>query len=127
MEHHACANLEHLFSYSRHFSTNAQGPASNYFQLLEKHGQELVWNLTGIVQTVDMNCANSRVWEWVLLPLPLFKREYWPYSRRLPDVTVKGRVQLPADLTWSCAARREAVVSGNPTVELGFSTLYMCV
>ena len=52
MEHHACANLEHLFSYSRHFSANAQRAHGNYFRLSEKHGQELVWTLTGIVQTI---------------------------------------------------------------------------
>ena len=52
VEHHACANLEHLFPYSRHFSANTQGTPGNYFRLLEKHGRELVWTLTGIVQTV---------------------------------------------------------------------------
>lgn len=60
--------FEHLFLYSSHFSTNAQGAPGNYFRLLEKHGQELVWTLIGIVQIVDMNCAGSRVREWVLLP-----------------------------------------------------------
>ena len=64
MEHHACANLEHIFPYSRHFSANAQGTPGNYFRLLEKHGQELVWTLTGIVQIVDRNCANNKAREW---------------------------------------------------------------
>ena len=53
IEDHACANLEHLFSYSWHFSVNAQGAPGNYFRLLEKHGRELVWTLTRIVQIVD--------------------------------------------------------------------------
>ena len=52
VEHHACAYLEHLLPYSRHFFANAQGAPSNYFRLLEKHGRELVWTLIGIVQTV---------------------------------------------------------------------------
>ena len=52
VEHHACANLEHLFPYSSHFSANAQGTPGNYFRLLEKHGRELVWTLIGIMQTV---------------------------------------------------------------------------
>ena len=52
VEHHACADLGHLFPYSRHFFANAQGTPRNYFWLLEKHGQELVWTLTGIVQTI---------------------------------------------------------------------------
>ena len=65
MEQHACANLEHLFPYYQHFSTNAQRALGNYFRLLEKHGRELVWTLIiGIEQIVDKNCANSRVWEW---------------------------------------------------------------
>ena len=52
VEHHACANLEHLSPYFRHFSANVQGIPGNYFRLVEKHGRELVWTLTGIVQTV---------------------------------------------------------------------------
>ena len=52
MEHHACVNLGHLFPYSQHFFANAQGAPGNYFWLLEKHRQELVWTLTRIVQTV---------------------------------------------------------------------------
>ena len=52
MEHHACANLEHLFLYSSRFSANAQGAPGNYRRLLEKHGRELVWTLIGIVQTI---------------------------------------------------------------------------
>ena len=27
------------------------------------------------------------------------KREYWPYSQRLLDVTLQSKVQLPTDLT----------------------------
>ena len=52
VEYHACANLEHLFPYSWYFSANAQGAPGNYCRLLEKHGRELVWTLTGIIQTV---------------------------------------------------------------------------
>ena len=57
VEHHACANLEHLFLYSQHFSANAQGVPRNYFRLLEKHGRELVWTLIGIVQTIGVVMA----------------------------------------------------------------------
>ena len=72
MEHHACANLEHLFPYSRHFSANAQGAPGNNFRLLEKHGRELVWTLIGIVQIVGSGNGTpsgmGHLWEWVLLP-----------------------------------------------------------
>ena len=69
MEHHACANLEHFFPYSRHFSSNAQGLAGNYFRLLEKHGRELVWTLTRIVQTIgSRNGMQSGIDAYTLEP-----------------------------------------------------------
>ena len=72
VEHHACANLQYLFSYSRHFSANAQGTPGNYFRLLEKHGRELVWTLIGIVQTVgSRNGTRSGIDAYTLCSISL--------------------------------------------------------